>query len=81
MSRRIVVVLFKAVPIITDLRQAREANMARTLEGLHMVPSGASCNIKISSSMSSFPNSQRLLCGFPNNLIFLVAGAASTIAL
>lgn len=71
-----VVVLLSALPTITDLRQALEANMARMREGLQIVPSGASCSMYISSSMSSLPNSQFLLKGLPSKRIFLVGGAA-----
>lgn len=35
--RRLISVLLKAVPIMTDLRQALDANMALTLDGRHMV--------------------------------------------
>lgn len=49
--------------------------MARILEGLHTVPSGASCSMNISSSMSSLPNSQFLLKGLPSKRIFRVGGA------
>lgn len=69
------VFLLKAFPIITDLRQALEANMARMRDGLHIVPSGASCSIKINSSISSLPNSQFLLNGLPSKRIFLVQAA------
>jgi len=39
-------VLLKAVPIMTDLRQALDANMALTLDGRHMV-CGESCRVSI----------------------------------
>lgn len=35
--RRLISALLKAVPIITDLRQALDANIALTLDGLHVV--------------------------------------------
>lgn len=38
--------MLKAVPIMTDLRQALDANMALTLDGRHMV-CGESCQVSI----------------------------------
>ena len=70
-----IVDFLRALPIITDFRQALEANMALMREGRHIVPSGASCSIKINSSISSLPNSQFLLKGLPSKRTFFVGGA------
>ncbi|KNC28848.1 hypothetical protein FF38_08460 [Lucilia cuprina] len=76
-----IVDFFKALPIITDFRQALEANIARIREGRHIVPSGASCSIKINSSISSLPNSQFLLKGLPSKRTLLVGAAKENVDL
>lgn len=60
--------------LLTDFRQAREANICLTLEGRHMTP-GLSLSIKISSSMSWGPKVQFLLVGKEINLALSVTGA------
>eukprot|EP00041_Stephanoeca_diplocostata_P037550 m.1424376 g.1424376 ORF g.1424376 m.1424376 type:complete len:119 (-) comp25061_c0_seq19:2605-2961(-) len=52
--------VFKAVPIITEVRQARDANMARTRDGRHIL-CGSSVSMKMSSSTSEAPNVVPLL--------------------
>lgn len=70
--------VLRAVPIITDFRQALEANICLTREGRHITP-GLSLSIKISSSMSWGPKVQFLLVGKEINLALLVTGAPSSI--
>ena len=60
--------------LLTDLRQALEANICRTREGRHMTP-GLSLSMKSSSSMSWGPKVQFLLVGKEINLALSVTGA------
>jgi hypothetical protein len=60
--------------LLTDFRQALEANICLTREGRHMTP-GLSLNIKISSSISWGPKVQFLLVGKEINLALSVTGA------
>lgn len=60
--------------LLTDFRQALEANICLTLEGRHMTP-GLSLSIKISSSISWGPKVQFLLVGKDINLALSVTGA------
>lgn len=69
--------VLRAVPIITDFRQALEANICLTREGRHMTP-GLSLSMKISSSISWGPKVQFLLVGKEINLALLVTGALSS---
>ena len=60
--------------LLTDFRQALEANICLTREGRHMTP-GLSLSMKISSSMSWGPKVQLLLVGKEINLALSVTGA------
>lgn len=62
------------LPLLTDFRQALEANICLTREGRHITP-GLSLSIKISSSMSWGPKVQLLLVGKEINLALSVTGA------
>lgn len=66
--------LAEALPLLTDFRQALEANICLTREGRHITP-GLSLSIKISSSMSWGPKVQFLLVGKETNLALSVTGA------
>lgn len=67
-------VLADELPLLTDFRQAREANICLTREGRHITP-GLSLSMKISSSMSWGPKVQFLLVGKEINLALSVMGA------
>lgn len=66
--------LEEVLPLLTDFRQALEANICLTREGRHITP-GLSLSIKISSSMSWGPKVQFLLVGKETNLALSVTGA------
>lgn len=60
--------------LLTDFRQALEANICLTREGRHITP-GLSLSMKISSSTSWGPKVQFLLVGKEINLALSVTGA------